>query len=233
METFDLEQTQRLAELIAISPEERDENWAGRFLAAAPNASLASFDPQIVSGPDGFPYFQLALPDAGAFTPFSIAHILNDSLQNGVGVVIHTNARRDENPAWVFTLGDLVSYSLFQDFSGDPKVYSAEDPPPAENADRSLLRAAPSETYLPTGARQAMGRFMRGPFQVPEPKIGLVSGETLRPCTSLMVNLRASDYGGDTEKLGSAMNYLTWFIPKTYSMMPLPDDWSDEGMVAL
>ena len=233
METFDLQQTQRLAELIAIPPEQRDENWPARFLAAAPNASLASFDPQIESGPDGFPYFQLALPDAGAFTPFSIVHLLNYLVENGVGAVIHTNTRRDENPAWVFTLGDLVSYSLFQDFSGDPKVYSVEDPPPAENADRNLLRAAPSESYLPTGARQAMGRFMRGPFRVPEPKIGLVSGERLRPRTSLMVNLRASDYGGNTEKLGSAMNYLTWFIPKTYSMMPLPDDWSEEGMVAL
>jgi hypothetical protein len=233
METFDLQQTQRLAELIAIPPEQRDENWAGRFLAAAPNASLASFDPQIESGPDGFPYFQLALPDAGAFTPFSIVHILNNCLENGVGAVIHTNTRRDDNPAWVFTLGDLVSYSLFQDFSGDPKVYSIVDPPPDENADRSLLRAAPSESYLPMGPRQAMGRFMHGPFQVPEPKIGLVSGEMLRPRTSLMVNLRASDYGGNTEKLGSAMNYLTWFIPKTYSMMPLPDDWSEEGMVSL
>ncbi len=121
MEIFDLDQTQRLAELIAIPPEERDDNWPASFLAAAPNASLASFDPQIATGPDGFPYFQLALPDAGAFTPFSIVHILNDSLQNGVGVVIHTSTRRDENPAWVFTLGDLVSYSLFQDFAGDPE----------------------------------------------------------------------------------------------------------------
>ena len=203
METFDLEQTQRLAQLIAIPPEERDASWPGQFLAAVPNASLASFDPQIVSGPDGFPYFQLALPDAGAFTPFSIVHILEDSLENGVGVVIHTSTRRDENPAWVFTLGDLVSYSLFQDFAGDPKVYSVEEPPPDQNADRSLLRATPSETYLPIGARAAMGRFMRGPFEVPEPKIGLVTGAMLRPRTSLMVNLRARDYGGDTEKLGS------------------------------
>src|ERR1700736_4405961 len=101
MEKFDLEQTGRLAELIAIPPEERAETWVSDFMAAVPNASLASFDPQIQSGPDGFPYFQLVLPDGGAFTPFSIVHILSDVLENGVGVVIHTNSRRDEPPAWV------------------------------------------------------------------------------------------------------------------------------------
>jgi len=230
METFDLEQTQRLAELIAVPPDERDDAWANNFLAAAPNASLTSFEEQIQVGPDGFPYFQLALPDAGAFTPFSIVHVLKDCVDNGVGAVIHTSTKRDENPAWVFTLGDLVSYSLFQDFSGDPKVYNDQEPPPDESVDQSLLRAVPSEEYFPSGARDAMGRFMRGPFQVPEPKIGLVSGPSLRPTESLMVNLRASDYDGDREKLDAAMRYLTWFVPKTYSIMALPDDWSDEGM---
>ncbi len=233
METFDLEQTQRLAELIAIPADQRDDEWATSFLAAAPNASLTSFEPQIEVGPDGFPYFQLALPDAGAFTPFSIVHILSDCLENGVGVVIHTNSQRNENPAWVFTLGDLVSYSLFQDFSGDPEVYNNQDPPPDETVNQSLLRAVPSEEYFPSGPRAAMGRFMHGPFEVPEPKLGLVSGPSLQPQQSLMVNLRASDYGGDREKLSSAMRYLTWFIPKTYSVMALPDDWSEDGMAPL
>ena len=203
------------------------------FLPPRPTRLWLPFEPQIETGPDGFPYFQLALPEAGAFTPFSIVHILNDCLANGVGAVIHTSIRRDENPAWVFTLGDLVSYSLFQDFSGDPKVYNSEEPPPDASVDQSLLRAVPSEEYFPAGPRAAMGRFMRGPFQVPEPKIGLVSGPSLHPSESLMVNLRASDYGGDREKLSSAMRYLTWFLPKTYSVMALPDDWSEDGMVPL
>jgi hypothetical protein len=233
METFDLEQTGRLALLVAVPPEGRDDAWCSAFLSAVPNASLASFDPQIDIGPDGFPYFQLALPDPGAFTPFSIVHILEDVLHNGVGVAIHASTRRDENPAWVFTLGDMVSYSLFHDFAGDPKVYGHPEPPPDESADRTLLRAVPSEAYLPAGARAAMGRFMRGPFQHPDPRIGMVSGPSLRPRESLMVNLRVRDYEGDMDKLGSALRYLTWFVPKTYSVMALPDDWSDEDMAPL
>jgi hypothetical protein len=233
METFNLQLTGVLGVLLSVPQEGRDDSWCKNFLGSVPNASLASFEPQIQTGPDSFPYFQLAMPDAGAFTPFSVVHILNDCIENGVGAVIHTNTQRDEQPAWVFTLGDLLAYSLFQDFEGEPKVYGDAEQPPDENVDRNLLRAVPSEGYFPTGARAAMGRFMRGPFQHPDPKIGLVSGPSLRPRESLMVNLRASDYGGDMGKLGSAMRYLTWFVPKTYSVMALPDDWRDDWMSPL
>jgi hypothetical protein len=233
METFDLQLTQVLATMMTVPPEGRDATWCANFLASAPNASLASFDPQIANGPDTFPYFQLALPDAGPFTPFSIVHLLDYVIQNGVGIVIHANQRREGNPAWVFSLGDLVSYSLFKDFNGDPNVYKHPEPPPAPDVDRQILRASPSDDYLPAAARAAMGRFMRGPFRHPDPKIGLVEGASLRPRRSLMVNLRARDYGGDKKKIGAAMNYLTWFIPKSYSIMPLPDDWSDADMLPL
>ena len=190
METFDLAETQKLAALAAVPVEDHDAAWCANFLSAAPNASLASFDPQIVVGPDRFPYFQLSLPDPGAFTPFSIVHILKDVLEEGAGVVIHANLQRDQPPLWVFTLGDMLSYALFQNLAGDPKVLANPDPP-ADPDDREILRAVPNESYLPSTVRKAMGQFMRGPFQHPDPRIGLVTGASLRPRQSLMVNLRA------------------------------------------
>jgi hypothetical protein len=126
----------------------------------------------------------------------------------------------------------MLSYSMFQDFAGDPKVI-ANPEPPADHNDRTFLRASPNEEYLPATARAALGQFMRGPFQHPSPKIGLVTGASLRPRQSLMVNLRLKDYGGDKKKLDAAMRYLTWFVPKTYSVMALPDDWSDADMSLL
>lgn len=232
MEPFDLGQTQKLAALAAVPVEGHDAAWCASFLNAAPHASLASFDPQVIVGPDKFPYFQLALPHPGAFTPFSIVHILNDVLTEGAGVVIHANTRRDQPPLWVFTLGDILSYALFRNLAGDPKVLANPDPP-ADPDDREILRAVPNESYLPSTVRKAMGQFMRGPFQHPDPRIGLVTGASLRPRQSLMVNLRASDYDGDRRKLGAAMHYLTWFLPKTYSIMALPDDWPDADMAPL
>ena len=232
VEIFDLEQTQKLAALMPVPQDQHDDAWCDDFLRAVPNASLASFEPQIQNGPDTFPYFQLAIPDPGPFTTFSIVHILNDALENGVGVVVHANMRRDTQPLWVFSFGDILSYSMFGDFRGDPKVLANPDPPPDPNA-REILRASPNESYLPATARDAIGRFMRNPILHPSPKIGLVTGASLRPRQSLMVNLRASDYDGDTNQLGSAMRYLTWFVPKTYSVMALPDDWSDADMLPL
>lgn len=233
METFDLRQTRRLADLASIPPVQRDDAWRDSFFDAVPNASLVSFVPQTEVGPDGFPYFQLAVPDPGPFTPFSMVHVLEDVLHNGSGIVIHSSTSRSEPPVWVFTHGDMLAYRLFQDFGGDPEIYNTGEPPPVEGADRTLLRAVPSEAYFPPDSRAAMGRFMRGPFQHPDPRIGLVDGASLWPHRSLMVNLRARDYQGDRNKLDSAMRYLTWFIPKTYSIMPLPDDWSDADMSPL
>ena len=230
METFDLEQTGRLAELLITPPQQRDDAWCDNFLRAAPNASLAALDPQIQKGPDTFPYFQLALPDPGAFTPFSIVHVLNPVLQAGAGAVIQANLRRDAPPLWVFSFGDLLSYSMFQDFRGDPKVYSDKTPP--DPSDRQVLIASPNESYLPATARAAIGRFMRSPFQHPSPKIGLVTGASL-PRQNLMVNLRLKDYGGDKKKLDAAMRYLSWFLPKSYGLMALPDDWTDSNMAPL
>jgi hypothetical protein len=98
METFDLDQTAKLAALAPTPPPERDQAWCDSVLHAAPNASLASFNPRIQNGPDTFPYFQLAIPGAGPFTPFSIVHLLDHLLQAGAGVVIHANLRRDQQP---------------------------------------------------------------------------------------------------------------------------------------
>ena len=152
-------------------------------------------------------------------------------LTAGAGVVIHSSLRRDQQPLWVFSFGDMLSYSMFQDFKGDPKIFSDRTPPSPN--DRQILRAAPSASYLPASARTAIGRFMRGPFRHPSPKIGLVTGASLQPRQNLMMNLRLKDYGGDKNKLAAAMRYLAWFVPKSYGVMALPDDWTDAGMSPL
>jgi hypothetical protein len=231
METFDPEHTAQLAALIETPAEQRDEAWCDKVLSAAPNASLKGFSPQIEIGPDTFPYFQLAIPDGGDFAPASIVQVLDQAIAAGAGVVIHTNTRRDEQPLWVFSFGDILSYAMFQDFKGDPKVYLDNTPP--DPNDPALLRAAPSESYFPTSARVAMDRFMRGPFHHPNPKIGLVTGASLQPRQNLIVNLGQKDYDGDAKKLDAAMSFLLWFIPKSYALIALPDDWTDDGMTPL
>ena len=113
MPKFDLSKTAELAGLFASPPDRRDGAWIGRFYAAVPDASLISFPSQVEAGPDSFPYFQLAMPDPGPMTPFCVTHLLDYVLDKGFGIAIFGDSRRSKGPEWVFTYGDLLSYSLY------------------------------------------------------------------------------------------------------------------------
>jgi hypothetical protein len=157
MPKFDLAQTQVVAELFAEPRESREETWRERFYAAVPDATLMAFDPQVSEGPDEFPYFHLAIPDPGPVTPFCITHLLDVVLDNGYGIAIFGDSTRSDDPEWVFTYGDLLSYSLYGHFDGDPAVRSSSEE--KSNIRHQVLVAAPSEAYLPTRARKANGGF--------------------------------------------------------------------------
>ena len=232
MAKFDLEKTQALGELFAEPRESRDDAWRRRFYAAAGDASLMSFDPQVNMGPDEFPYFHLAMPDAGAFTPFCVSHVLDGALENGFGVAIFGDSSRSQDPEWVFTYGDLLAFRLFGDFDGDP-AEAGRAPHQGTDAGRAVLAAAPSEAYLPGYARRALGDYAKRIFHMPHPKIGLVDDPQSTPSRSLMINLTLADYDGEEEKLQAAMHYLSWFLPRTYRIVPMLPGWNDANFVAL
>jgi hypothetical protein len=231
MPQFDLEKTGELAELFDTPHDRRDGAWIAQFYAAVPDASLISFPSQVEAGPDSFPYFQLAMPEAGPMTPFCVTDLLDYVLDNGFGIVIFGDSSRSNAPEWVFTYGDLLSYSLYGRFEGEPPEPVGSTA--AEEGVHQVLRAAPSESYLPATARRALGSYMHKVFQHPSPKVGLLVDPTLKPARNLMVNLTLEQYDGDKRKLDAAMRYLLWFLPRTYSLMPLPPGWDDGGFVAL
>jgi hypothetical protein len=59
----DLTKTDILFNLVQTSQSERDEKWKQTFLDNIGQASFRCGDPQVITGPDGFPYFQLFLPE--------------------------------------------------------------------------------------------------------------------------------------------------------------------------
>lgn len=228
MPKFDLAQTQALMDLFETPRENRDDAWQRRFYATVPDATLMSFAPQVNQGPDQFPYFHLAIPDPGPVTPFCVTHILDDVLDNGFGVAIFGDSSRSKPPEWVFTYGDLLSYSLFGTFDGDPAAIRSSG-----GTGSSMLVATPSEAYLPTRARKAIGDFMRAKCKHPDPKVALVDNPQLNPSRNLMVNLSLEQYDGDKRTLDAAMHYLTWYIPRSYALMPMPPGWNDSAFVPL
>ena len=225
MPKFDLAQTQAVAELFAEPREGRDVAWREQLYAAVPDATLMAFDPQVNQGPDEFPYFHLAIPDPGPVTPFCVTHLLEVVLDKGFGIAIFGDSSRSQGPEWVFTYGDLLSYSMFGHFDGDP----AEQLSSGGSKDNQVLVAAPSEAYLPARARKAMGNFIRQMYHRPDPRIALVCD----PQATLMINLTLENYDGDESKLSAAVRYLSWFLPRTYNIAPMPAGWSDSTFVPL
>jgi hypothetical protein len=233
MSKFDLAKTGALAGLFATDREHRNESWIQQFYATVPDATLMSFDPQVQQGPDSFPYFHMAIPDPGPVTPFCVTHLLDYALDNGYGIAIFGDSSRSKHAEWVFSYGDLLSYSLYGRFDGDPAEIGRAGGNPEAGGAQQVLRAAPSESYFPARARRALGGYLRRMFQHPDPKVALIVDPHLNPARNLMINLTLAQYHGDRGKLDSAMRYLVWFMPRTYSLMPMPPGWDDSGFVAL
>jgi hypothetical protein len=148
-----------------------------------------------------------------------------------LGIAIFGEAARADGPQWVFSYGDLLSYSLFGRFDGDSAAAQAGSSP--KEGPHQVLQVTPSEQYFPARARRSLGRYMRLMFQHPNPKVALIDDATLSPSRNLMINITLEQYQGDQNKLNSAMRYLTWFIPRTYSLMAMPPGWTDSGFAPL
>jgi hypothetical protein len=216
MPPFDLSRTHELEKLFTVPREMRDDAWRRPFRAAVVDASLISFQPQIERGPDGFSYFQLAIPAAGEFTAFSLSHVVPYALEHGVGAVVFGTASRAEPPEWVFSFGDLLSLSMF-DTLETAETEGAASPGAAfvsetVDAPREIFCGVPSEEFLPAIARRALGRYLRA-AGIADPGVAMIVDPTLRPQQNLLFNVSAADFGGDEARLRSFMSRLRWFLP--------------------
>ena len=143
MPKFDLAKTAELSVLFETPRENRDANWIQQFYAAVPDASMMSFTPQVQQGPDQFPYFHMSIPGEGPFTTFCVTHVLDYVLDNGFGMAIFGDPSRSDGPQWVFTYGDLLSFSLYGRFDGNPADQAAGSA--TATGEGRVLQAAPSE----------------------------------------------------------------------------------------
>ncbi|MDR3612294.1 MAG: hypothetical protein P4L53_01935 [Candidatus Obscuribacterales bacterium] len=237
MPKFDLEKTQELERLFQVDRKARDEMWYKSFFSAVVDASLVCGHPQVVIGPDQFPYFHLGLPSRGAFEPFCISHILDNALSNVFGVCIFSSLENTSAPEYVFSYGDLLSYKLYGTFAGDPAEVNTR-PSPALKQEvlteaRDILVGQPNEDYLPTISLKALGDFMRKRLGHPDPKICLILDTQLKPSKNLAVNVGIDDVGGDPKQLQSIFGVISWFLPRNYGLMSVPSAINQSALAAL
>ena len=220
----DLEKTAILTNLFEVVKEKRDENWNNEFLTHVAQASFVCGDPQIIQGPDGFPYFQLETPMPNKpFQCYVISHMISDFiLERGIGIVI--NANKGE-PDWVFSYGSLVNFASREEFytAGTtlqlPKIETL-----GEN--ENILIGQPSEAFLPAAARNIIRQFLEQQG-IGEVKIALMSrkyNDEDEMLQELITNLTPQKIGKNLYE--ALQTHLNWFLPTHYSMVAMDEDGS-------
>lgn len=228
----DLAKTQLVAELTLIPRAERDETWVQALLANIPLASFRSGTPQLIAGPDGFPYFQLLLPESGKeFQCFVIDKMVDDFLlQRGYGVVINADQGQ---PDWILTYGDILNYHLNGTFFTTESLFSkSTTPEEIVTGGEEIMVGQPSETILPKETRKLLKDFfeLNG---ILDPKVMLMmrkNGEELSQ--DLAFNITPEGFESE-EHYRNMMQTVTWYLPRHYSIVGLNGSSADSGFEPL
>ncbi len=218
----DLENTALLTKLCEVTKEKHDENWNHKFLTLVADASFACGNPQIIQGPDGFPYFQLETPQRDKpFQCYVISHMISDFiLERGIGIVINAHSGQ---PDWVFSYGSLVNFASRGEFYTIgpnlqlPKIETVRD-------NEDVLIGQSSETFLPSATRTILRQFIEQQG-IRDVKVALMSrkygDEVLQ---ELVTNLTRHKTGKNLFEI--LQSHLQWFLPVHYSMVAMDEEGS-------
>src|SRR5690606_15500385 len=145
--------------------------WVIKFLSHVGTASFACGNPQVIQGPDNFPYFQIFLPPSGVnFHSYVIQNMIDDFLlENGFGIALEPKGGDVE---WVLTYGDLMHYSVHKTFAypiNHGFVKSSLENEVLDTNEKVLV-GVPSESILPLRSRQVIKSFLQAQG-VSDPKV--------------------------------------------------------------
>lgn len=218
----DLQKTALIQELFQVPHENRNDNWTNQFLSHVTTASFRCSDLQVISGPDGFPYFQLLMPESGtSFQCYVVDNMVDDFLlEKGLGIVINPNAG---NPDWVFSYGAILSYKLYGDFYTNAGIrFSMDIQDETIHGDEDVMVAQPSEVILPIYTRRILKQFLveNG---IQNPKIFLMMrGEDQNITHDLVFNITPNSFENE-EHYRAVMQNIAWFLPSQYSFVGLDE----------
>ena len=224
----DITKTSIVVSLFKIPQVQRDDKWYQDFYANVATASFAATSPQVLTGPDGFPYFILNTREVNKpFESFCIKNMMNDFLlDRGWGVVF--NPKEDKSADWVFTYGNIVSLKLNNEF------FPATDAADVENIEftktvgvikkeEEVMVAQPSEDYFPLSTRRVLKSFLQSKG-ITKPKLLLLSSVNKgKVINKLAFNIHPEDYPVASQ-LDYLMQQVGWFLPSNYIIIPLPQN---------
>jgi hypothetical protein len=231
--TGDLSKTAALFELAAVPHEQRDENWGQQFLLHLAGASFKCGEPQVIKGPDGFPYVQLYLPTPGeSFQSYVIEKMKDDFLlEQGFGVVINPVGGR---PDWVLTYGDIVNLHINNTFYTRESNFSRDRTDEVIQGQEEVLVAQPSEALLPKATRNVLSEYLKI-NGLTTPKVLLMmrgKDDAAEMMQDLAFNATPADFESE-EQFRNVMQSIGWFLPNHYSFVALNENTFDKGFEEL
>ena len=217
----DISKTQILVDLFNDPLEQRDDAWRQTFYDNVQMASYASGNPQVFSGPDGFPYFILRTPEPNKpFESFCIRNMKDDFLlEKGFGVAINPT---ESSADWVFLYGDIVNLHLNNEFATTTDSIEIQNEETIQT-DEKILVAQPSELFLPEQTRLVLKTFLKS-IGIPKPKIMMVcrtiNGQVIQ---ELAFNIFRDDFES-LDHLNYRLKQISWFLPRHYVILSVPKE---------
>jgi len=229
----DLEKTNQIYHLISVPARERDDKWKESFLENIVQASFRCGDPQVITGPDSFPYVQLMMPVPNqSFQCYVIDKMKDDFLlERGYGVVINPDAGQ---PDWVLSYGDIVNLNLNGSFyTGGTTAFSAEKEDETIEGEENVLVGQPSDLILSVLNRKVLREFLISQG-VSSPKVFLMSRTISNGDVSqeLVFNLTPASFPSE-EVFRSVMQNIGWFLPHHYSFVGMNEDRFNDSFMPL
>jgi hypothetical protein len=226
----DLGKTNILFHLVQTPAAERDEKWQQLFLENVAQASFRCSDPQVITGPDGFPYFQLFLPEPHkSFNCYVIDRMKDDFLlERGLGIVINPTAN---NADWVLSNGDIVNYHLNKEFYSDKEAFFSDKSGSfVVSADEEVMIGQPSESFFPENSKKLIRTYLE--------ENGIID-------TKILLMIRRNDmsqhlvfnlipaYFDSEESYNAVMRTISWYLPKHYSLIGAAEETMADGFARL
>lgn len=227
-----LAHTAVIDQLLRVPRNDRDEGWISEFLAHVATASFACGQPQVIQGPDNFPYFQLFIPEANkAFQCYVLEHMLDDFLlDNGLGIALEP---KDGEVEWVLSYGDLLHYAVHRTFTipQDHLFGKGSEGDEVVGSDEQVLVGAPSESILPRRARLVIREFLIAQG-INDPKVCLIDRSAYGKGQDLLFNLTPWQFDNEAH-YQAVMRALGWFLPRYYSYSGTEEAAFKDHFVAL
>ena len=216
----DLNKTDIIYNLVKTPKNERDEKWQQAFLENIGQASFRCGDPQVITGPDGFLYFQLFLPEPNKkFQCFVIDKMKDDFLlTSGFGVVINPTSNGAD---WVLSYGDILNFHLNREFyTTKETAFSRTTNDETLSKEEQVMIGQPSETILPKQTRDVISNFLKL-SGVNNPKLLLMMrhiADGKGVSQDLVFNLTPQTFDNENTYRG-VMQTLSWYLPRHYSLV--------------